>query len=161
MLYGEDVYIGYRHFDTVRREVNIPFGYGLSYTTFELSGPKINRSDSEDLSCDLLVSVSVTNTGSRDGQDVIQVYVHPLSPGIRRPPRELKGFTKIAVKAGSTEIAKMSIPMKYALSYWDEIRDSWILEAGDYAIEVTDGTGQSESLISTISINRTSWWNGL
>ena len=161
VLYGEDVYIGYRHYETVRRQVNIPFGYGLSYTTFELSGPKINRSNSEDIACELLVSVSVTNTGARDGQDVVQVYVHPLSPGIRRPPRELKGFTKIAVKAGSTEIAKVAIPLKYALSYWDEIRESWIIEAGDYAIEVTDGTGQSESLISTISIQKTSWWNGL
>lgn len=161
MLYGEDVYIGYRHYDTVRREVNIPFGYGLSYTTFELSGPKVNRSSSEDLTCDLLVSVSVTNTGTLEGQDVIQVYVHPLSPGIRRPPRELKGFTKVSVKMGSTEIAKISIPLKYALSYWDEIREAWILEAGEYAIEVTDGTGQSESLISTLTIEKTSWWNGL
>jgi beta-glucosidase len=161
VLYGEDVYIGYRHFETVRREVNIPFGYGLSYTTFELSGPKINRSSSKDLVCDLLVSVSVTNTGARDGQDVVQVYVHPLNSGIRRPPREMKGFTKVAVKAGSTAIAKMAIPLKYALSYWDEIRESWILEQGDYAIEVTDGTGQSESLISTLSVEETSWWNGL
>ena len=161
VLYGEDVYIGYRHYETVRREVNIPFGYGLSYTTFELSGPKINRSSSKDLACDLLVSVSVTNTGVRDGQDVVQVYVHPLNPGIRRPPREMKGFTKLAVKAGSTAIAKMSIPLKYALSYWDEIRESWILEQGDYAIEVTDGTGQSESLISTLRVEETSWWNGL
>lgn len=161
VLYGEDVYVGYRHYETVRREVNIPFGYGLSYTTFELSGPKINRSNSEDLSSDLLVSVSVTNTGSRDGRDVIQVYVHPLRPGIRRPPRELKGFTKVTVKAGTTEIAKVAIPLKYALSYWDEIREAWTLEKGDYAVEVTDGTGQSDSLISTLSIEKTSWWNGL
>lgn len=161
VLYGEDVYIGYRHYETVKREVNVPFGYGLSYTTFELSGPKVNRSSSEDLSCNLNVSVSVANTGSRDGQDVIQVYVHPLNPGIRRPPRELKGFMKVFVRAGATEIAKVAIPLKYALAYWDEIRGAWIVEQGEYAVEVTDGTGQSESLITLLTIEKTFWWNGL
>ena len=115
-LYGEDVYIGYRHYETVKQDVNFSFGCGLAYTTFELSGPKINRSGSDDLSCKLLINVTVTNTGPRYGQDVVQVWVHPRKPGIRRPPRELKGFTKVAVKAGATEMAKVNVPLKYALS---------------------------------------------
>ena len=160
-LYGEDVYIGYRHYETVMRELNFSFGYGLSYTTFELSGVKVDKSGADDLSTKLTVSVNVQNTGKRDGQDVVQVYVHAQSPGLRRPPRELKGFAKLAVKAGATETAKVEIPLKYATSYWDEIRDAWIMENGRYDVEVTDGMGRQESLRSTYSLAKTTWWNGL
>ena len=155
------MYIGYRYYETVKRDVNIPFGFGLSYTTFELSGLQLQRDDCDDLLAKLMVSVKVKNTGKLDGQDVIQVYVHPHHPGIRRPLRELKGYTKVAVKAGASQTAKVEVPLKYAASYWDEVRESWILEAGKYDIEVTDGTGNQQSLLSTIEVSTTLWWNGL
>lgn len=145
----------------MKRDVNIPFGFGLSYTTFELSGLRIERNNNHDLLAKLTVSLKVKNTGKVDGQDVVQVYFHPHSPGIRRPMRELKGFSKVAVRAGASQTAKVEIPLKYAVSYWDEIRDSWIMEAGKYDIEVADGTGNQESLLSTIDISTTLWWNGL
>lgn len=159
-LYGEDVYIGYRHYETVNRDVNFTFGQGFSYTTFELSGLKVGRSNPEDLTSKLWASVTVRNTGRVDGQDVVQVFVHPKNPGIRRPPRELKGFTKVPVKAGSKVTAKVEVPLKYAVSYWDEIRAAWVLEEGSYDVEVTDGTG-TVSLMSTIEVGKTLWWNGL
>ena len=160
-LYGEDVYIGYRHYETVKREVNFMFGEGISYTTFELSGLKATRTTPDDLTSKLNINLSVKNAGRLDGQDVVQVFIHPRNPGIRRPPRELKGFTKVAVKAGSKVAAKVEIPLKYALSYWDEIRAAWVLEKGSYDIEVTDGTGAQQSLMSTVEISKTLWWNGL
>lgn len=161
VLYGEDVYIGYRHYETVKRDVNFMFGQGLSYTTFELSSLKVSKDESDDLSATITVSVNVKNTGKRDGQDVVQVFVRPCAPGIRRPTRELKGFEKVMVKAGGMEAVKIEIPLKYATSYWDEIRESWIVEAGSYDIEVCDGTGQQQSLMSNVEIEETVWWNGL
>lgn len=161
VLYGEDVYIGYRHYETVKRSVNFAFGYGLSYTTFELSNLKVEKSTGDDLSAKLKISVKVKNTGKREGQDVVQVYVRQQSPAIRRPPRELKGFAKVAVKAGSYAYATVEVPLKYAASYWDEIRDSWIMEAGKFDIDVTDGTGMQKPMSETIEVRKTVWWKGL
>lgn len=161
VLYGEDVYIGYRHYETVKRDVNFSFGYGLSYTTFELSNLKVEKSAGDDLSAKLKITIKVKNTGKREGQDVVQVYVRQHSPSIRRPPRELKGFAKVAVKAGSYAYATVEVPLKYATSYWDEIRDAWIMEAGKFDIDVTDGTGMQKAMSETIEVRKTIWWNGL
>jgi beta-glucosidase len=160
-LYGEDVYVGYRHYETIQRDVNFMFGQGISYTTFELSGLKFSKSSLEDINSKISISLTVRNTGKLDGQDVVQVYVRPHKPGIRRPPRELKGFTKVAVKAGSKVTAKVDIPLKYALSYWDEIREAWVMEEGAYDFEITDGTGAQQSLTCTADVAKTLWWNGL
>ncbi len=160
-LYGEDVYIGYRHYETVKRDVNFTFGQGISYTTFELSALKASKSGADDLTSKVALTLTVRNTSKIDGQDVVQVYVRPKSPGIRRPPRELKGFTKVLVKAGSKASAKVEIPLKYAASYGDEIRDAWVMEEGSYDFEVTDGTGAQEALSSTVEVANTVWWNGL
>ena len=161
VLYGEDVYVGYRHYETVKRDVNFMFGQGLSYTTFELSGLKVSKEGEDDLTAKVHASLNVKNTGKRDGQEVVQVWVRPCSPGIRRPPRELKGFSKVSVKAGSTQAVQIDIPVKYAMAYWDEIRESWVVEAGSYDIEVCDGMGRQESLMSNIEIEETVWWNGI
>ncbi|KAK5175777.1 beta-glucosidase [Saxophila tyrrhenica] len=160
-LYGEDVYIGYRHYETVKRDVNFMFGQGISYTTFDLSGLKVSKTGADDLSAKVVVSLTVRNTGKLDGQDVVQVYVRPTKPGIRRPPRELKGFTKVPVKAGSKATAKVEIPLKYAASYWDEIREAWVMEQGSYEFEVVDGTGAQEGLVGSVEVGKTGWWNGL
>ncbi|KAK4552012.1 beta-glucosidase [Recurvomyces mirabilis] len=162
VLYGEDVYIGYRHYETVDRAVRIPFGYGFSYTTFNLSDLQVSKTGSStEVESKIRVKVSVKNTGKLDGQEVIQVFIRPHAPGIRRPPRELKGFTKLAVKAGETATAEVEIALKYATSYWDEIREAWILEAGKYDVEVVDGSAQQEPLRQTIEVEKTSWWNAL
>lgn len=159
-LYGEDVYVGYRYYETIDRAVNFPFGYGLSYTTFELSDLQVTQTGNSQ-AADLSISVSVINTGKNDGQEVVQVYVSQSSPSVRRPPRELKGFGKVNVKAGDNESVTVKVPLKYAASYWDETRDSWILEKDSYEIEVTDGTGEVPSLRAAFAVEETSWWNGL
>ncbi|KAK5133616.1 hypothetical protein LTR08_007564 [Meristemomyces frigidus] len=164
VLYGEDVYVGYRHYEAVKRDVNFTFGYGLQgYTTFELSELEIEKSsgDGKELEDELKVSVSVRNTGKVDGQEVVQVYLHQQSPTIRRPPRELKGFTKVQVKAGESVTATVAIPLKYAASYWDEIRCAWVMEAGAYDVEVVDGSGRQDALRETVAVEQTAWWTGL
>ncbi|KAK5126087.1 hypothetical protein LTR85_011442 [Meristemomyces frigidus] len=163
VLYGEDVYVGYRHYEMVKRDVNFAFGYGLSYTNFELSDLKVEKSGGEgkELDAKVKVTVSIKNTGKLDGAEVVQVYLHQQTPTIRRPPRELKGFTKVAVKAGGGETATVEIPLKYAASYWDEIRSSWIMEAGEYDVEVVDGSGKQDALKGSVVVDKTVWWNGL
>ncbi|EMD00746.1 glycoside hydrolase family 3 protein [Baudoinia panamericana UAMH 10762] len=161
VLYGEDVYVGYRHYDTVKREVNIPFGFGLSYTSFELSDLRVERMGEDELSSKVKVSVTVKNTGKLDGHEVVQVYVSQQSPGIRRPPRELKGFAKVAVKAGASATATVMCLTKYATSYWDEIRDSWVMEQGRYDVEVCDGSRQQQLLRTAFAVQATQWWRGL
>jgi len=91
----------------------------------------------------------------------VQVYIQDVDSSVARPVRELKGFAKVAVKAGSWATAKVEIPLKYAASYWDKIRESWILEKGKYDLVVTDGTGTQEGLVHTIEVAKTFWWNGL
>ncbi|TKA81516.1 hypothetical protein B0A55_02974 [Friedmanniomyces simplex] len=161
VLYGEDVYVGYRHYEAVKREVAIPFGFGLSYSTWELSGLHVGKGSGEELSAKVEVKVQVKNTGKLDGQEVVQVYVNQRAPSIRRPPRELKGFAKIAVKAGETATATVEVLLKYAASYWDEIRDAWIMEAGEYDVEVVDGSARQDPLRSTFTVDKTIWWKGL
>lgn len=104
VLYGEDVYVGYRHYDTVEMDVNFAFGSGLSYTTFELSELKVSKIGRSELDAELRVEIEVANTGTLDGKDVVQVYVHQKKPSIRRPLKELKGFTKVAVPLGCREL---------------------------------------------------------
>lgn len=161
VLYGEDVYVGYRHYDTVEMALNFAFGTGLSYTTFHLSGLNVSKTGGSELESELRVEVQVRNTGRVDGQNVVQVFVHHKQPGIRRPPKELKGFTKVSVSTGTSELAKVSIPWKYAASYWDEVRHAWILEAGKYEVHVVDGLGQQEPLVESVEAGRTVWWNGV
>ncbi|KAK4959126.1 beta-glucosidase [Elasticomyces elasticus] len=161
VLYGEDVYVGYRHYETVKRELAIPFGYGLSYTSWELSDIQVSKDGGEELEAKLNVKVQAKNTGKVDGQQVVQVYVHQQTPAIRRPPRELKGFTKVAVKAGQAASVTVEVSLKYAASYWDEIRDAWAMEAGEYDVTVVDGSAKQDPLRSTFTVEKTVWWNGL
>src|SRR6185503_3022104 len=100
--YGEGLFIGYRYYDARELPVQFPFGYGLSYTTFEYSNPKVSSTNFRDVD-GLTVSVDVTNTGTSAGQEVVQVYVHDQKSGLIRPPKELKGFAKIELQPGETK----------------------------------------------------------
>ncbi|TLD04095.1 hypothetical protein PgNI_11288 [Pyricularia grisea] len=159
-LYGEDVYVGYRFYERTKKEVLFPFGHGLSYTTFEINNCNVDvkvPANGDDI---VLVSADVANTGTRDGQAVVQVYIRQLKPSIKRPPKELKGFQKLAVKAGAKASVAVTILEKYATSYWDEERDQWISEAGEYDVLV----GQSSADVTVaghFSIAKTTWWKGL
>jgi len=170
VLYGEDVYIGYRFYEATNKRVQYPFGHGLSYTSFHLSHLKINVSNRNFDSnyCTngyanggtLHVTVRVENTGPVDGAEVIQMYVTQHSPSIKRPPKELKGFVKSFLHAGEAKYVEVSVEVKYATSFWDEARKAWVSERGTYDVLVGNSSVNTP-LKGSFDILKTEWWNGL
>ena len=123
----EDIYVGYRYFDTFRREVAYPFGYGLSYTTFQFSKPAVKVQGDV-----VTVSVTVTNTGTVSGKEVAQVYVAAPQGTIEKPVHELKTFAKTRqLQPGESETLKMQIAVRDLASF-DEAGSRWLAEAGSY-----------------------------
>lgn len=163
VLYGEDVYVGYRYYEKTDTPVLFPFGHGLSYTSFTRSDLSVTSSPEKEKLTDeekITVSVAVTNTGAVAGAEVVQVYVAP--PGtasINRPVRELKGFSKVFLQPAEKKVVEVVIEKKLATSFWDEVRDHWISEQGDYEIQVT-GTGK-EVLKAKFAVEKTRLWKGL
>src|ERR1035438_1790194 len=98
--YAEGIYVGYRYFDTKNVEPQLPFGFGLSYTTFEYSNLKINKIEFAGKDPVWGFTVSVRNSGTRAGAEVVQLYVHDGHAKMDRPVHELKGFQRVELKAG-------------------------------------------------------------
>lgn len=157
-LYGEDVYIGYRYYEALEAPVLFPFGHGLSYTSFSLSGLSVQNDGTH-----LKIAATVTNTGSVAGAYVLQVYVAQQAPSIARAPKELKAFEKVFLAAGASQVVESSVETKYASSFWDERRAAWIMEKGEYRVIVADSSSitKSNSLEKSYEIEKTVWWNGL
>ena len=128
--YTEDIYVGYRYFDTHNKEVVFPFGFGLSYTTFAFSNLKLTKKGSR-----VLVECTVTNTGDRGGAEVVQVYVHPKQPSVDRPVRELKGFEKVHLEPGTSATVQIELE-ESAFKYYHPDEHKWVLESGSYEIQV-------------------------
>ena len=127
----EDIYVGYRYFDTFNKEVAYPFGYGLSYTTFEFSKPKVKANGKT-----ITVQVTVRNTGSVAGKEVAQVYVSAPQGSIEKPAQELKAFAKTReLQPGEQETLTMQIPVRMLASF-DEGGSQWLTEAGLYTFKV-------------------------
>ncbi|KAM0325758.1 hypothetical protein ACHAQA_007058 [Verticillium albo-atrum] len=150
VLYSEDIYVGYRWYDTLDIEPLFAFGHGLSYTSFEVSDLKIGESGDRLKGSDapnLKVQVNVRNTGPRAGAEVVQIYVKPAAPtpitgtagnAIARPAKELKGFTKVHIEAGETAVAEIDMDFLRATSYWSEMEHCWRSDAGSYTILVDE-----------------------
>ena len=132
--YDEGVFIGYRWYSTQGIAPQFPFGYGLSYTTFEISDLKATRSRVGRLG-EFKVKLTVKNTGDRDGAEVVQVYIAPPESPVARPVKELKGFAKVYLKAGESK--QISIPLSYQdLCYFDAEEHKWTAAPGEYTILV-------------------------
>ncbi|KAH7152596.1 glycosyl hydrolase family 3 N terminal domain-containing protein [Dactylonectria macrodidyma] len=159
VLYGEDVYVGYRFYETVKRRTQWSFGWGLSYTTFVLSDLRVQleTGPKRDL---VVVNVTVKNTGAMDGSEVVQVYISQRTPSIKRPVKELKGFAKVFVGKGGSVTAKVVIERKYGTSFWDETRHKWTEESGLYDVLVGNCSGETP-LKQTFEVKDTVWWSGL
>jgi beta-glucosidase len=128
--YGEGLFIGYRYYDAKEMPVLFPFGYGLSYTTFEYSNPQVSAHTFKDVD-GVTVTVDVTNTGDVAGQEIVQVYVHDHEAGLTRPEKELKGFAKVALQPGETQT--VSIPLDFrAFAYYHPEHKQWITEDGAF-----------------------------
>ena len=129
--HDEDIYVGYRFFDTFNKEVAYPFGYGLSYTTFEFSKPAVKVNGDV-----VAVSVTVKNTGSVAGKEVAQVYVTAPKGQIEKPAQELKAFAKTReLKPGESQTLTMQIPVRMLASF-DEAGSQWLTEGGDYLFKI-------------------------
>jgi beta-glucosidase len=134
--YGEGVFVGYRGYDQVGRDVSYPFGHGLSYTTFDyadLTATISGRAADGDLT--ITVTCTVTNTGPRRGQEVVQLYVADPEAQVARPMRELKGFAKVTVEPGEVGTVAFHLGAR-DLSYWSTTHGRWVLEAGAFEIAV-------------------------
>lgn len=125
--YGEAGFVGYRGFDAREQDVAYPFGFGLSYTTFEYG--QVSAFASGDAGIE--VRVPVTNTGGRDGREVVQVYVSVPDSRVRRAPRELKAFASVPIDAGQTADVRLVIGWD-DLAYWDTRLGRWAVEGGEY-----------------------------
>lgn len=155
VLYGEDVYVGYRYYEGLDVEPLFPFGHGLSYTRFELSDLQLNR-DTDGL---MSVSCKVRNTGPRAGAEVVQVYVSPVAPPIKRPLKELKEFCKVHVESGAEEVVAITVDIKRATSFWDEKTSSWCSHSGIYHIMVGTSS-QGQFLEEPLELSETTFWSG-
>ena len=144
--YSEGVYIGYRWYSTKGIEVQFPFGHGLSYTTFEYANAKADKSE---MTADqkLLVSVDVTNTGSVDGAEIVQLYINDVQSSIDRPVTELKNFEKVYLKAGETKTVTFEVDAQ-DLSYFDADKHEWVAEPGDFKVLLGS---TSEDIRSTVN----------
>ncbi|ATZ56815.1 hypothetical protein BCIN_14g00480 [Botrytis cinerea B05.10] len=156
VIYGEDIYMGYRWYDALNLPVLFPFGHGLSYTTFAISDLNIEKSDKK-----IKISVKVKNTGEVSGAEVVQVYIQQQNPSIRRPNKELKGFEKVFLKAGEEKRVEVDIEVKYAAAFWDEVREAWVVEKDAYDVLVGNTSELAGELKATFEVERTEWWNGL
>ncbi|HAX72967.1 MAG TPA: glycosyl hydrolase, partial [Firmicutes bacterium] len=132
--YREGVYVGYRYYDSKKQDVLFPFGHGLSYTTFEYSNLHFSSEAIKDTDT-LDVYVDVTNTGTRAGKEVVQLYVKDLTGVGLRPDKELKNFEKISLLVGETKTVKMTLS-KRSFAWFNEAIQDWYCASGAYEILV-------------------------
>jgi beta-glucosidase len=137
-----------------------PFGFGLSYTTFAYSNL---RTDTARLAKDgeVTISVNVRNTGKRDGQEVVQLYVKHVDSKVERPIKELKGFLRVALKSGETKTVQMKLQAK-DLAYWDAQKKQWVVE-DDKVDLLLGGSSADVKVQKTIDLRTTRelagcWW---
>ncbi len=146
VTYGEGLYIGYRWYDARKMEVAYPFGYGLSYTTFEYSDIRLDAREI-DAHGEVTVTFKVKNTGDRAGSDVAQVYVHDRGATIHRPVKELRGFKKVHLAPG--EETEVSITLdRRAFEFYTPALHRWVVEEADFDILV--GRSSREICLSTV-----------
>jgi beta-glucosidase len=150
VVYGEGIFVGYRHYDTRDIEPLFPFGYGLSYTTFgygAIDAPAQIRIG--DL---VTVSVDVTNTGDVTGKEVVQLYVHEKRPAQQRPVKELKGFQKVELAPGETKTVQFTLNERAFASYFTD-RHAWVVTPGEFDILIGSSSADIRAT-NTITLTR-------
>jgi len=130
--YGEGSYVGYRYYEKKRVAPLFPFGFGLSYTGFAYGNPSLST-DTISPDQQLTVTIDVTNTGERAGQEVVQLYVRDVASHVSRPDKELKAFAKLSLAPGETRTASFTLD-RQSLAYWDDAEHAWVAEAGDFEV---------------------------
>lgn len=132
--YREGIFVGYRYYDKKEMQVLFPFGYGLSYTTFDYSSLILDKEEMKDTD-QLTVRCTVTNTGTRRGSEVVQLYIKNASGNFIRPIRELRGFEKVELEPGESREISFTLD-KRAFAFYDTAIHDWYVESGIYEVEI-------------------------
>jgi beta-glucosidase len=145
--YEEDILVGYRWFDTKKIQPQFPFGYGLSYTGFELNNFSTDKKDYEKDDT-IHAKLVIKNTGTRYGAEVVQLYVSDPVCSVLRAEKELKGFKKIFLKPGETKTVEMQVKIA-DLAFYDEAKKGWNTEAGEFILQLGNS---SRNISKTVKI---------
>ncbi len=143
--YEEGLMIGYRHFDHAGIEPHYPFGFGLSYSTFEWGEAQWTGSPAEGME----IQVKLTNTGKVAGAEVVQLYVSDVESSFVRPPKELKAFAKVHLEPGGSEVIHLELTPR-DFSFWHPEKNEWFLEPGDFKI----GVGTHSRNLKTVRVSQ-------
>lgn len=150
--YEEDIWVGYRYFNTVKQSIVYPFGYGLSYTNFSFSKPKIERKNNK-----WIANIEVTNTGNVSGKEVVQLYISAPETFIQKPDIELKAFGKTReLKPGESEIIKLQFT-DYDIASFDENNSQWLTSKGKYLLSFGSSSNDLKATIP-FSIRKDKTW---
>lgn len=144
VVYKEDILVGYRWFDTKKIEPQFPFGHGLSYTTFDYGKLKTEKSEyRQDETAK--ITFTLTNKGKFDGAEIVQLYVSQKKPKLSRPAKELKGFTKVFLRAGETK--NVELPLKISdLAYYDDQKGEWTIDTDEYELSTASSSRDVRSV---------------
>jgi beta-glucosidase len=129
-IYKDDIFVGYRYYDTYKVAPQFAFGHGLSYTTFKYDKLAVTPGAQS-----ATVKLTVTNTGKVAGAEVVQLYVKPGQAAVKRPEKELKGFEKVFLKPGESKTVTLALPAD-AFKYYSEAKKQWVLEPGKFDVLV-------------------------
>lgn len=132
--YREGIFVGYRYYDKKELEPLFPFGYGLSYTTFEYADLKVDRTELTDQD-EVNVHVRITNTGDIAGKEIVQLYVNDIESTVIRPVKELKAFAKVALDPGESKVVSFTLS-KRSFAYYNVDMKDWHVETGEFEIQV-------------------------
>jgi beta-glucosidase len=142
VVYKEGLFVGYRHYDKSQKKPQFPFGFGLSYTTFAYKNLRVSP-ESGSADQPVQVSFDLTNTGSRPGAEIAQVYVGDQHSSVPRPIKELKGFSKVLLNPGETKTVNLTLDRR-AFSYYDVKSKNWVVDPGDFDISVGRSSAEIE-----------------
>jgi beta-glucosidase len=147
--YDEGLLVGYRWFDTKKVAPLYPFGYGLSYTSFDIKKASADKNVYKENDT-INVTVEVKNTGTVDGKEVVQLYMSKSDSKVTRAAQELKGFNKAMIKSGEIKNIIISVPVK-ELAYYNVEAKGWVVEKGEYLLKIGNSSRNiSQELIVTI-----------
>nr|WP_291593488.1 glycoside hydrolase family 3 C-terminal domain-containing protein [Bacteroides sp.] len=144
--YNEGLFVGYRWTDKEKIKPLFPFGYGLSYTTFKYGKAILDKKEMHEDET-IQITIPVTNTGTRAGAEIVQLYIGDKESSLPRPLKELKGFSKVSLAPGETKVVSFSIS-KDALSFFDDTRHEWIAEPGKFEVFIAASATDIKSRLS-------------
>jgi len=159
--YGEDLFVGYKHYQHRGIAPQFAFGHGLSYTTFTYSDLQLSAPVVADGDFGLTATLTVTNTGNLAGSEVVQLYVSmPKTSDVTHPELVLRAFRKVKDLASGASQQVIVTLDKYAVSYWEESITRWVVERGEYGVKV-GASSCSLPLAATFVVNKGLEWNGV